>query len=66
NPDAVRAKPGAGPFWLLLWLLTKVTRRKGGTVISHYRSIGSTHHSKILYKPDELYNINCSFLISRL
>ena len=26
-----RAKPGAGPFWLLFWLLKKVTRRKGGT-----------------------------------
>ena len=35
-----RAKPGAGPFWLLLWLLTKVTRRKGGTVSSRYRRNG--------------------------
>ena len=26
-----RAKPGAGPFWLLFRLLEKVTRRKGGT-----------------------------------
>jgi len=30
-----RAKPGAGPFWLLFWLLKKVTRRKGGTDVSN-------------------------------
>jgi len=33
---------GAQPFWLLFRRLEKVTRRKGGTLRSRYRSNGYT------------------------
>jgi hypothetical protein len=41
-----RAKPGAGPFWLLFRLLEKVTRCKSGTVSSRYRRNGYSHRKK--------------------
>src|ERR1700712_4650514 len=34
HSDEGGTQPGAGPFWLLFRLLEKVTRRKGGTIIS--------------------------------
>ena len=34
------------PFWLLLGRLPKVTRRKGGTLISNTRSTGYAHNPK--------------------
>jgi hypothetical protein len=37
---------GAERFWLLLALFPKVTRRKGGTISSRYRSNGYTHNPK--------------------
>src|SRR5471030_184273 len=51
-PDEYRSKgtpsPSEAPyargetFWFLLWRLTKGTRRKGETIICHYRSNGYT------------------------
>ena len=46
DPGAKEPEPQRGPnvraqtFWLLLGRLPKVTRRKGGTIISHPRSNG--------------------------
>ena len=48
NPGAKEPEPRRGPnvraqtFWLLLGRLPKVTRRKGGTIGSRYRSNGYT------------------------
>jgi hypothetical protein len=35
-------------FWLLLRRLSKVTRRKGGTLSRRYRKNGYVHNQKIL------------------
>ncbi|BBP71758.1 hypothetical protein PHLH6_37620 [Pseudomonas sp. Seg1] len=50
NPGAKEPEPQRGPyvrvkpFWLLFRRLEKVTRRKGGTLISHTHSNGSTNN----------------------
>jgi len=44
EPDEGGPDIGAGPFWLLFRLLEKVTRRKGGTNVSHIRDNGYTHN----------------------
>ncbi len=38
---------GAKTFWLLFWRLKKVTRRKGGTLRSRYRSNGYTLKTQV-------------------
>ncbi|MEB2654760.1 hypothetical protein SOP89_25655, partial [Pseudomonas siliginis] len=40
EPEPARAERRSKPFWLLFRRLEKVTRRKGGTISSRYRSNG--------------------------
>jgi hypothetical protein len=42
---------GAQRFWLLFWRLKKVTRRKGETLRSRYRSNGYSHKAIKPHQP---------------